>query len=69
MATGKPRLKVDNLATVQRLCDYGLLVNDSKANLLSYKALFDEQIELTGREKDKSPFGLAHKVFSTHINR
>jgi hypothetical protein len=47
------------------------LVNDSKANLLSYKALFDEQIELAGREKDKSPFGLAHKVlvFNTHINR
>ncbi len=59
-ATGKPRLIVDN---------YGLLVNDSKANLLSYKALFDEQIALAGKEKDKSPFGLAHKVFNTHINR
>jgi hypothetical protein len=68
-ATGKPRLIVDNLATVQRLCDYGLLANDSKANLLSYKALFDEQIELAGKEKDKSPFGLAQKVFNTQINR
>jgi hypothetical protein len=44
-------------------------INDSKANLLSYKALFDEQIELAGKEKDKSPFGLSHKVFNTHINR
>ncbi len=68
-ATGKPRLIVDNLDTVQRLCNYGLLVNDSKANLLSYKALFDEQIELAEKEKDKSPFGLAHKIFNTHINR
>ncbi len=68
-ATGKPRLIVDNLATVQRLCDYGLLANDAKANLLSFKALFDEQIELAGKEKDKCPFGLAHKVFNTHINR
>ncbi len=54
---------------MQRLCDYGLLVNDSKAHLLSYKALFDEQIELAAKERDKSPFGLAHKVFTTHINR
>ncbi len=56
---------------MQRLCDYGLLVNDSKANLLSYKykALFDEQMELAGKERDKSPFGLAHKVLTTHINR
>ncbi len=68
-AMGKPRLIVDNLATVQRLCDYDLLANDSKANLLLYKALFDEQIELAGKEKDKSPFGLAHKIFNTHINR
>ncbi len=68
-ATGKPRLIVDNLGTVQRLCDYGLLVNDSKANLLSYKALFDEHIELAGKERDKSPFGLAHKVLTTHISR
>ncbi len=68
-ATGKPRLIVDNLATMQRLCDLGLLANASKANFLSYKALVDEQIELAGKEKDKSPFGLAHKVFTTHINR
>jgi hypothetical protein len=68
-ATGKPRQIVDNLATVQRLCDLGLLVNDSKTNLLSYKVLFDEQIELAGKEKEKCPFGLAHKVFNTHINR
>ena len=68
-ATGKPRLIVDNLGTVQRLCDYGLLVNDSKDNLLSYKALFDEQIELATVEREKSPFGIAHKVLTTHINR
>ncbi len=68
-ATGKPRLIVDNLGTVQRLCDNGLVVNDFKANLLSYRALFDEQIELAASERDKSPFGLAHKVLTTHINR
>jgi hypothetical protein len=61
-ATGKPRLIVDNLATVQRLCDLGLLANDFKANLLSYKALFDEQIELAGKEQDKSPFGLVKDI-------
>ena len=68
-ATGKPRLIVDNLATVQRLLDYGLMVDDSKDNLLSYKALFDDQIDLATMEKEKSPFGLAHKVLTTHINR
>jgi len=68
-ATGKPRLIVDNLATVQRLLDHGLMVDDSKDNLLSYKALFDDQIEIATMEKEKSPFGLAHKVLTTHINR
>jgi hypothetical protein len=71
-ATDKPRLVVDNLGTVQKLCDYGLIVNDFKANLLSYKArkaLFDEQIELAMAERDKSPFVLSHKVLNAHINR
>ncbi len=54
---------------MQRLCDHGLVVNDSNANLLLYKALFDDQIELAGKERDISPFGIAHKVFNTHINR
>jgi hypothetical protein len=36
-ATGKSRAVVDHLGTVQKLCDYGLMVNDSKADLLSYR--------------------------------
>ncbi len=68
-ATGKARLLVDNLGTVQRLVYYGLMVDDSKDNLLSYKALFDEQIELATTERGRSPFVLAHKVLTTHINR
>ena len=54
---------------MQRLCDYGLLVNNSKDNLISYKALFDEQIELATVEREKSPFDIAHKVLTTLINR
>ncbi len=37
-------------------------------NLLSYKTLFDDQIELALAEKEKSPFARAIKVFNTHIN-
>ena len=68
-AAGKPRLIVDNLGTVQRLCDFGLITSASKTNLLSYKTLLDEQIELAQAERDKNPFALAIKVFNTHINR
>ena len=33
------------------------------------KPFFDDQIEIATMEKEKSPFGLAHKVLTTHINR
>ena len=68
-ASGKPRLIVDNLGTVQRLVDLGLITSASKTNLLSYKALLDQQIELAEAEKEKNPFALAIKPFGTHINR
>ncbi len=68
-ASGKPRLIVDNLKTVQRLVDYGLITSASKTDLLSFKALLDQQIELAQAERDKNPFALAIKVFNTHINR
>ncbi len=55
-ASGKPRLIVDNLGTVQKLVDYGLITSASKINLLAYKTLLDQQDPLSQRpEHTRTP--------------
>jgi hypothetical protein len=63
------RAQVDNIAPVQKFFSLGLLPDETKQSLLNFKALIDEQIQLTKDGKENNPFTFPQRVIQLCINR
>jgi hypothetical protein len=70
LTTGKaPKKQQDYRATAERLYELGVIHTQAQPELLTLKAIFDEQIKLATDERQRIPFVISQRTLTCYINR
>ncbi len=72
--TGSSRKKtrkpmVDNIATVAKLHELGVLTTQGKQDIENLKAIYDKQIEKAEEARERVPFAITQRVLGLYIRR
>ncbi len=64
-----PRKHPDYRTTVERLVELGVIRTQSQPELLELKAIFDDQIKIATKEKQRIPFAISQRTLNVYIKR